>query len=577
MAKERAEKAVEMVEKAGEGATRSCAMTQLIEILRYGTIDGAQIAAGVVRNVAMTQNIRTNMSDALEPLVQILITGSPEAKEAAAGAIANLTFSHEDNQLKAVTAGAIEPLQQMLETGASTVKEVAASALQKLATVSRESKIAMLKALPTMLSVITQPGTTDYTAERMVGAISSMLGDELVVETAVESGAISTLVDLLHRGTPACKEISARCLASISVFGEGFEASVGGGGAIIPLVRMLQSPHPGGKEAAAGALCVMSRTCVNNKNEIGNTRAITYLIDILADADGNKGRGGLQVAASSALANLALGHPDNAMKIAKAGALMPLVALLEAGPPEQLEDVVQALASITAATEGATATQICKELISLGVATPLVKLLAVKSVEGRGAKLAASIMIQNFTAGIECESNVVLLLQEGAVPLLLQNLIEGDAEMRESAAGALSNMTVQNPELVETLSSLLGAYAGIIEAVKEGSLVGRANAAGIILNIAYQNTARSIELKDAGAVQALGDLLRNGDVYGKAAAATALHNFAYEKEQNLMVVADAIGLPMTSHYLTVTERLEVLKHSMCDVSSDSQSESEDSD
>jgi hypothetical protein len=56
-----------------------------------------------------------------------------------------------------------------------------------------------------------------------------------------------------------------------------------------------------------------------------------------------------------------------------------------------------------------------------------------------------------------------------------------------------------------------------------------------------------------------------------------LHNFCFDKEQNLMVVAESIGLPMTTPYLFVTEKLENLKHTMCDISSDSQSASEDSD
>ena len=517
------------------------------------------------------------MQATLEPLVEVLRTGSPEAQEAAAGAIANLTLGHDDNQLVVASAGAVEPLLRMLETGSSSIKEVSAAALQKLASVSRESKVAMLKALPLMLALVEDPLSTDFTMERMLGAISSMLGDELVVEAAVDAGAIRTMIGLLHRGSQKCKETAARCLAAIASVNEGFEASVGGGGATIPLVRMLESHHPEGKEAAAGALCAMSRTCSNNKSAIGKTKAIEVLIAIMEEVQGSQDPDALrlQVAVASTLANLALGHAENASNIAKKGAMMPLVALLEVGRPDQLEAVMQALVSMTAATQGALGTKLAKDLVELGAAKHLTRLLAQEATETHRMTQAAACLVQNLT--VECQANVGILLGAGVVPLLLKHVAQDDPDVRETAAGALSNMSVESAEVVEAVATQPGAYLTLIKAVEDGTPLGRANAAGIILNMAYASTARSIELKDAGAVVALVGLLQDGDVHGKATAAGALQNFAFEREQNLMVVAEAIGLKMTAPYIMVVERLDVLKHSMCAVSSDSQEDSMDSD
>jgi hypothetical protein len=53
----------------------------------------------------------------------------------------------------------------------------------------------------------------------------------------------------------------------------------------------------------------------------------------------------------------------------------------------------------------------------------------------------------------------------------------------------------------QEICKMEGAYAAIIKAVEEGTIVGRSNAAGICLNIAHHHTLRSIEMKDAGAIK----------------------------------------------------------------------------
>ena len=45
----------------------SLALANLVEILRYGTVDGPQIGAGVVRNLAQTEEIRSNMQVTVKP------------------------------------------------------------------------------------------------------------------------------------------------------------------------------------------------------------------------------------------------------------------------------------------------------------------------------------------------------------------------------------------------------------------------------------------------------------------------------------------------------------------------------
>lgn len=483
----------------------------------------------------------------VEAVVQVLQTETGDPQETAAGALANMTFAHDDNKLRAVTAGAVEPLLRMMEDGSSSQKEVAAAALQRLATISKESKAAMMRALPIMLAVVTDRDSTDYTIERMLGAIQSMLDDDTVVEAAVEAGAIDAMVELLHTAAPPGKEKAAQCLASIAEASDVYEASVGGSGAILPLVRMLQGRHTGAQEAACAALSAMSRTCSNNKATIGNTKAIPTLVQLLGGGDGEVPADGefspLKVAASSALANLALQHAVNAMRIAREGAMQPLVALLQACPAGSLEDVAQALASITEASEGPTARRLSKELLELGVAVPLLRLLQGGSAGGQAA--AGSVM-QNLSAG--SEANVTALLQAGVVPPLVQHLRSPEPVVREAAAGVLANLTVKNEAGLAALYACEGVAAAMIEALTEGTPTGRANAASVLLNVAYQSTPRAIELKNAGAVRALGVLLRDGDVYGKAAAAGALHNFAYDKDENLPVVAEAIGLSMSCTY-----------------------------
>jgi len=543
-------------------------MLRLQELLTHGNNDTRQIAASVVRNVAVRGDVRSSFATAgtIERLVEVLETGTPEAQESAAGAIANLTFGHETNTLRAVSVGAVAPLLKLMEYGSPAAKEVAAAALQKLATVSPDSKEAMVRALPMLLTTIKEG--SEHAAERMAGALGNILNDEEVAVAAVDAGAIAVLVDVLFERGPAAKQAAANALAGIAEVGEAYEAAVGGGGAILPLVRLLQSGHRGGQEGAASAICSMCQTCTNNKDAFGNTKAIPTLVSLLQPDEERHDETNLEIAAAAALANLALCHPLNALRIARAGALQPLVALLVVARAELLEDIAQALASITASVEGLHGRRFSSDLIKLG-AVPLLQQLLQNGTPG--GRAAAAAVLQNLSAATPSETEV--FLTSGLLSELMQQL-EGEAEVRESSSGTLRNLSVGNSNAVAAIMARKGACELLIEAVKEGTVEGRANAAAVLQNIAFDSTEHGIHLKELGAIPPLAELLREGEKCGKHAAAGALHNLAFDREQNLMVIAEALNLKVTAPYFQVIEELRRLKDVVCDVSSDSEHDSD---
>ena len=161
------------------------------------------------------------------------------------------------------------------------------------------------------------------------------------------------LVRLLSTGVTAeAKAEAAGALWGLSSGDEDIKLTVADAGAIPPLVAMLSE---GGRARlkAAGAIGSLAEGSVTYQAAVAQVGGIEPLVKLLGDGLGNRpgepnvGVGAEEKHAASALGKLCRGHADNQASIAGAGAVKPLVTLLQ-GDCTALQAAAESAAKVAA-------------------------------------------------------------------------------------------------------------------------------------------------------------------------------------------------------------------------------------
>ena len=174
----------------------------------------------------------------------------------------------------------------------------------------------------------------------------------------VAADAIEPLAALLKSGTVLAQAGAAWVLATLAT---GLESNthntanqikIAAAGAITPLVTMLTSGNEPGQAGAAAALAGLAEKNLENQVAIAAAGAIEPLVSLLATEEALKAEdpqvplSQARVMAALALASLAFENPDNQQQIAAAGAIEPLVALLNSGSAQAKGAAEEALHSM---------------------------------------------------------------------------------------------------------------------------------------------------------------------------------------------------------------------------------------
>jgi vacuolar protein 8 len=229
---------------------------------------------------------------------------------------------------------------------------------------------------------------------------------------------------------------------------------------------------------------------------------------------------------ASAACSISKASAAAALAIADAGALQPLVALLQAGTDAGKAAAAGAVWSL------AVELSLCSRIADAGALQPLVALLQAGTDEG---KTAAAGAMCNLSVDPSLRSRIA---DAGALQPLVVLLQAGTDAAKTSSAGAVRNLAA-DPSLRSRIADA-GALQPLVALLQAGTDAAKAAAADAMRNLAADPSLRS-RIADAGALQPLVALLQAGTDAGKAAAATALCNLALDPSL-CSLIADAGAL-----------------------------------
>lgn len=304
-------------------------------------------AAAALAQLAIVPGNRDEVVEAggIDPLVEQVQTGEPMSQKFAAAAIARLAKGNQLNQTTIADAGAIPSLVQLLggERG-EPAQEEAAGALFELAD-DADNRISITKAKG-IEPVVQLLGASNPKARRHAeGALV-----RLSIESANRVIIINKLVGMLRQTSNAAQEQAAAALANLASDSAENRNSIVDAGGIVPLITLFESSSAKAKENAVAAIAKLAHKSEGIQAAIASAGGIPKLGNVLIQSSANvKDLTAAQLCsiAASAVSALAEGNKANAVAIADAGAVTPLVGMLASPSPELQSNSAGALAQLS--------------------------------------------------------------------------------------------------------------------------------------------------------------------------------------------------------------------------------------
>ncbi|XP_002981351.2 U-box domain-containing protein 2 [Selaginella moellendorffii] len=278
------------------------------------------------------------------------------------------------------------------------------------------------------------------------------------------------------------------------------------------LVQNLASTDLEAQRSAASELRVMTKNSIEDRNRIAHAGGITPLIALLSSGDAQT-----QENAVTALLNLSL-NEHNKAEIAEAGAIDPLIDVLKSGTSDARENAAATLCSISV--------EDYKEKIGARGAIPLlVDLLRTGTPRG---KKDAALALHNLSLFRE---NKVRIVAAGGVKPLINLICEPRMGMVDRAV-----------DVLVTLSSIpegrmaIGEEGGIpplVEVVEAGSPLAKERAAAALLQLCTNNPKYRRTTLQEGALPPLYILSQIGTSRAKEKAAGILRLFREQRQASM--------------------------------------------
>ena len=277
--------------------TKAGGIKHLVELLTSGTDGGQLHAASTLATIAATKKefqLAVVQGGAITPLVALLRTGSNKAQIFAAAAIASISENpvHKDPVIK---AGAMPPLVRLLRSDVAAEGQTYAS------------------------DAIANLSCQNHKAQKVIhgaGAIPLLL--KLLESGKAQISAANALSQLMSPGPEPSNDPPDLTPANAET-----QEAIASGGAIAPLLSLLNGMNILGQVHAAAALSNIARGNEANQNQIVAAGGIPTLLELLSSRSAQA-----QAQGASALAQIARFNRENQDKIATAGGMSLLVALL---------------------------------------------------------------------------------------------------------------------------------------------------------------------------------------------------------------------------------------------------------
>ena len=316
------------------------------------------------------------------------------------------------------------------------------------------------------------------------------------------------------------------------------------------LVGVLEGRNTSAQLKASEALGILSQHSTGNRQALAQAGAIEPLVALLGhghSCDSNTP----PERAAAVLADLAR-LSDVKERIASAGGLGPLVAMLSSGSEDAQTHAAAALHHL------ATAASNKPVIIELGAVRPLIELL-VNGTESAKSNSAGTL----WHLATSAESKTAIVMEGGTLPLIELLTTAEMPEARESAAAVLSELA-RSQSFNRNLIADLGGIEPLTTVMREGSPAAQKHATCALWGLAQEAKYRAIIASISGAVGRVVELLNAnaGETQGFAAAMlVSLAQDAAGKEA-IMSVGSAgplMKIALGPHYWLRSQAIEVLK------------------
>lgn len=379
---------------------------------------------------------------------------SHAVKTEAAGAIWVLSNLHSANKISFASAGAIKPLVQLLGTTPQRGTEHAANALASIAFDNVDNLTQVTALLVDMLGYGDLPAKSKAAASlwRLVQENPASQHD------IASAGSAADLVHLLKKGSPDARSYALWSLSlSINKDNQAVVLETGG---VAPLVAALASQVQVEREQGGAALARLAKN--NSEAQLAITKggAVSPLVNML-DADSNGPTA--QEFGAATIAQLAL-LPDTRDSLVSCGSIVPLVALLREGRDDGKKFAAAALARL-AHDQDATAAEIARS----GAVSPLVSLL--NGDRGPDAQEEAAGALYELAANA---SNRIAITDCDGIGPLVSLLGCSNTRTREHSEGGLVRLSIENSNRVLIIKQLVGM---LYDSGKEQAAAALANLA----------------------------------------------------------------------------------------------------
>lgn len=288
------------------------------------------------------------------------------------------------------------------------------------------------------------------------------------------------------------------------------------------------------KQRAAFMLRHFAAEHGENQIAIAKAGAIEPLVQLLEDS-----AEGLREEAVRALWNLARNNKEinvrNQVALRNAGAILPLVRLLEDEVPRVRVVTVAVLNDLALDNQ---VNQIA--IAHAGAIAPLVRMLS----DGREAPalvMAASLLQSLAKSGMD--SQVAAALSGSVIPLV--ELLKADTNLaQEQAASSLGTLASYSQD-IQVAIGRAGAIPPLVERLKGDMMQGTAALA--LSNLADNNVEHQMAIAQAGAIGPLVKLLEDGMPAVRSEAARALWLLARENLENqVAIVREGAAIPLVA-------------------------------
>ena len=437
----------------------------------------------------------------IHPLVNLLGVGETRARDFAFAALTSLGLDNEGNQVQLT-----QLLIDLLINGSVEAQQRAVTALTAL----REEN-------PTAHHVIADAGDPEKLVELLKNGIAESkdyalwsLSLSIARDNqgrVAEAGGVQPLIDHLSDQRVLTREEAAAALHKLARDNDETRSLITRAGGVAPLVVQLGSSGEGSSEKvrqnAAAALAELA-VDTSARDELVSGGGVPHIVRVLENETSKT-----KTYVATAVARLAKDHEATALAMAKAGAIVPLVALLDGNEgPEAQEEAAGALFALADHEYNRQAITKCDGIgwlvMLLGCDNPRAR----EHAEGVLVRLS----IEN--------ANRVLIIKK-LVDMLSESTGDGSAgnNAQEQAAAALANLARESEDNRKSIVEANG-IPPLLALLDSTSSKAKENAVGAITQLCRRSHTNQAQIAKAGGVPKLvGVLLSFSQVTMKADAA----------------------------------------------------------